>query len=455
MPTDPEEEGPDAGDDGEPRSTADLVPSEDGAHALAQRFWLYATSGPDVGATFSSSGDRIALGTHASADVVLHDSTVSRFHCEIAPHEGRPMVHDLGSRNGTLIDAVPVREAYLRPGAILTLGRTQLRFEVGAQPVRVAISTREHFGAAAGRSLAMRRVFAVLERVAQSDVTVLLEGETGTGKELVAESIHTESARAEGPFVVVDCGAIPRDLLESELFGHEKGSFTGAVALRQGAFEAAAGGTVFLDEIGELGPDLQPKLLRVLERREVKRVGATRYAPIDVRVVAATNRNLRSEVNAGRFRSDLYYRLAVVEVRLPPLRERKDDLPLLLERILDSLGAGGRPEAALVRAPDFLSEVVRHTWPGNVRELRNYVERCLALRESGPIQPGDGGVGDEPGVDVGVPLRAGRERWVRAFEHRYLEALMARHGENVTAAARAAGVGRVQMYRLLWRHGLR
>jgi DNA-binding NtrC family response regulator len=452
MATDPEEAAPAPGDEVQPVSTADLVASEDGAHALAQRFWLHAIAGPDTGETFSSNGDRIALGTHESADVILHDSTVSRFHCEITPDGGRALLRDLGSRNGTLIDAVPVREAYLRPGAILTLGRTRLRFEVEPQPVRVALSTRDCFGVAAGRSLAMRKVFAVLEQVAKRDVTVLLEGETGTGKELIAESIHTESDRAGGPFVVVDCGAVPKDLLESELFGHEKGSFTGAHAPRQGAFEAASGGTVFLDEIGELSPDLQPKLLRVLERREVKRVGATRYAPVDVRVVAATNRNLRTEVNSGRFRPDLYYRLAVVEVRLPPLRERMEDLPLLVERILESLGAAG-PEADLLRAPEFTAEVLRHTWPGNVRELRNYVERCLALREPGPLQ---GAAADaEPAIDPAVPLRQARDRCVRAFERRYLEAQMKAKGENVTAAAHAAGVTRVQMYRLLWRHGMR
>jgi two-component system response regulator GlrR len=454
MPLDPEDPVIDADDGGPLKSTAELVQSEDGAHALAQRWWLHVTAGPDAGETFSSSGARVAIGTHPSADLILHDSTVSRFHCEIAPGGPLPVVRDLDSRNGTLIDAVPVREAYLRSGAVLTLGRTRIRFEVGAQPVRVAISARERFGTAVGRSLAMRRVFAVLERIAASDVTVLLEGETGTGKEVVAESIHAESARAEGPLTVVDCGSIPKELLESELFGHEKGSFTGAVAARQGAFEAASGGTLILDEIGELSPDLQPKLLRALERREVKRVGATRYAPVDVRVIAATNRNLRAEVNAGRFRSDLYYRLAVVEVRLPPLRERMDDLPVLIERILEGLGAHGRPGADVVKTQEFLAEVLRHTWPGNVRELRNYVERCIALREPGPLEPA-GDPSAEPDVDPRTPLRPARERWVRAFERRYLEALMKQHGENVTAAAQAAGVGRVQMYRLLWRHGLR
>jgi len=300
----------------------------------------------------------------------------------------------------------------------------------------------------------MRAVFSLLERAAASDATVLLEGETGTGKEAAAESIHRESARRDGPFVVVDCGAIPPDLVESELFGHDQGAFTGAITSREGAFEAASGGTIFLDEIGELGPEMQPKLLRALERREVKRVGSNRYEPVDVRVVAATNRNLRAEVNARKFRSDLYYRLAVLEIRLPPLRERTADLQLLVEHVLTNLRATERPEAASLRTQRFLTDLARHSWPGNIRELRNYVERCLALHEQTPLTP----AAEDPGppvIDENEPFRVARERWTRTFERRYLERILRSQRDNVTAAARAAGVDRISFYRLLWRHGLR
>jgi transcriptional regulator with GAF, ATPase, and Fis domain len=256
--------------------------------------------------------------------------------------------------------------------------------------------------------------------------------------------------------VVVDCSALPANLLESELFGHERGAFTGATGPREGAFEAAAGGTVFLDEIGELTPDLQPKLLRVLERREIKRLGANAYRPVDVRIVAATNRSLRGEVNQRRFRSDLYYRLAVLVVLLPPLRERAGDIPALVERLLETLGAAGRPETAFVRTPEFCAELARHAWPGNVRELRNHVERCLALNAAAPLGAEDAA---EPGaewpVDVERPLRDVRDAAARGVERRYLEAVLERHGHNVTAAARAAGVDRIHFYRLLSRHGLR
>jgi transcriptional regulator with PAS, ATPase and Fis domain len=434
--------------------TTEAVRAEGREHALVRRFRMLVVAGPDAGSSSTSAGERAVVGTHESADLVLHDRTVSRFHCEISLTEGRATLRDLGSRNGTFVDGVSVVQAHLRSGSTLTVGRTQLRFDLGTDHVRIPLSDRDHFGLMVGRSVAIRAAFAVLERAAASDATVLLEGETGTGKEAAAESIHRESARRDGPFVVVDCGAIPSELLESELFGHERGAFTGAIASRQGAFEAAHGGTIFLDEIGELGGDLQPKLLRALERREIKRVGTNKYSPVDVRVIAATNRNLRAEVNARKFRSDLYYRLAVLEVRLPQLRERMEDLPLLVEHILNSQGDTDRPEAAFVRAESFLAELARHPWPGNVRELRNYIERCLALHEATPLSAGPDPA-EIPVVDVTRPIKVARESWTRSFERRYLEEILRRHDNNVTAAARAAGVDRIYFYRLLWRHGLR
>jgi DNA-binding NtrC family response regulator len=439
----------------DPQGTRALEGAGRARHADVQRFWLVVLSGADAGATHASSGDRVILGTHESAGFVLHDEAVSRFHCEISLVDGRPVLRDLGSKNGTLLDGVAVAIAYPRAGSILTIGRTELRFELHREPARLQLSERDRFGRMVGTGVAMRRAFALLERAAASDATVLLEGETGTGKEVAAESIHLESARRDGPFVVVDCASIPQDLLESELFGHEKGAFTGASSAREGAFEAASGGTIFLDEIGELGIDLQPRLLRALERKQVKRVGSNKYVPVDVRVVAATNRNLRQEVNERRFRSDLYYRLAVIEVRLPPLRERREDLPALLEHILAGLGA---PEgaAAALRRPEFVAELARHEWQGNVRELRNYLERCLALREELPL--GAAVAREDEGAalpDTSQPLKAARERWTRMLEKRYVEALLARSGGNVTAAAREAGVDRMYFYRLLWRYGLK
>jgi DNA-binding NtrC family response regulator len=281
---------------------------------------------------------------------------------------------------------------------------------------------------------------------------VLLEGETGTGKEVAAESIHLESQRRDGPFVIVDCSAIPPDLLESELFGHERGAFTGAAGSREGAFEAADGGTIFLDEVGELSAELQPKLLRALERRHVKRVGGNQYVDVNVRVVAATNRRLRAEVNEHRFRSDLYYRLAVVEVRLPSLRERPEDLPALVEHLLALLGARDDPQAEELRSREFLATLARHQFPGNVRELRNYLERCLALREPVPLVPS---AEDGPMPDLDQPLKVARERWTRVLERRYVEGQLSRHQGNVTAAARAAAVDRMYFHRTLRRYGLR
>jgi two-component system response regulator GlrR len=436
------------------------VVDREGPHRLVSGFRLSVVSGPDAGLAFTSAGSRVVIGKDATAQLVLTDRTVSHFHCEIAASPRTPdaegdgvLLRDLGSRNGTLVDGVQVLSAPLRKAALLTLGKTQVRFEPGAEPVRIRLSAKDRFGSMVGRSAAARACFAVLERAAEGDATVLLEGETGTGKEAAAESLHQEGARREGPLIVVDCGAIPEDLLESELFGHEKGAFTGAAGAREGAFEAAEGGTIFLDEIGELASSLQPKLLRVLERKEVKRVGGNRYQAVNVRVIAATNRDLLSEVNAGRFRSDLYYRLAVVQVRLPTLRERAEDLPMLVEHFMTSLGAADRPEAAALRTREFMSELSGHAWPGNVRELRNYLERCLTLRESVPLPATQF---DSPlSIDSTKPLREARDAWTRALERRYLEEVLKRSGGNVSAAARAAKVDRIHFYRLLWRHGIR
>jgi two-component system response regulator GlrR len=428
----------------DPRTTEPLrgsVPK----HVLVRECRLTVLGGEQAGRRYEFAAHRIVVGADARADVVLDEPSLSKFHCELRIVDGLTFVRDLGSRNGTLVDQVPVIEAPLRDGATLTLGRTQLRFDVGSREVELALSPRDRFGKLRGASIAMRSIYPVLEAAATTTSTVLLLGESGTGKDLAAESIHLESTRRDGPFVVVDCGAIPGQLLEAELFGHEAGAFTGATTTRIGAFEAAAGGTVLLDEIGELALELQPKLLRAIDRREIQRIGGTRRIPVDVRVIAATNRNLEAEINARRFRSDLYFRLAVLVVTMPPLRARTTDIPILVQTILDSLGDRDSAMAQALANGELLTEIMRHGWPGNVRELRNYVESCLARQESALTSVPSA----EPTIDITLPLRAVRERWLRHVERRYLEELLAAHRGNVSAAARAAGIDRVHMHRLL------
>ncbi|MFT3921285.1 MAG: sigma-54 dependent transcriptional regulator [Myxococcales bacterium] len=325
----------------------------------------------------------------------------------------------------------------------------------GEQPLR--------FGRLVGRSAPMRQLIGTLKRASETDATVLIEGETGTGKEVSALAIHENSSRRGGPFIVVDCGAIPAQLLESELFGYERGAFTGAVTARMGAFEAADGGSIFLDELGEMSLDLQPKILRALEGRKVKRVGSNNYVPFNARVIAATNRDLREEVAAKRFRSDLYYRLAVLHIKLPPLRERTGDLPILVQEVLGQLGVQDTENAGSICTPEFFAMLAKYRWPGNVRQLRNYVERRVALGESVPPPGNDTSrpppplqaEAPIPSIAIDLPLRLAREEWNSVFESKYLEALLERYENNVTAAARAAGVNRVHFYRLLWKHGLR
>ncbi|MGE0867896.1 MAG: sigma 54-interacting transcriptional regulator [Kofleriaceae bacterium] len=434
------------------RSTQALT-ADDQDFFLVPQLRLRVLCGPDEGVSFRATTERLTMGTHKSAQWLFHDPTMSRFHCELASSPKGILVRDLESRNGTFVGDVRIETAYIRAGQILTLGNTQVVLEKTKKEIKVALEKRERFGAMVGRSHPMRALFATLKAAAASQATVLLQGETGSGKDLAAESVHLESDRRDGPFVVIDCGALAAGVLESELFGHEKGAFTGAVSQRLGAFEAARGGTLLLDEIGELPLDLQPKLLRVIETRKVQRLGSTAEIPLDVRLIAASNRNLRTEVNAKRFRSDLYFRLAVLETTIPPLRARLDDLPLLIEEILATAAAKDHPTAELFRRAPFQARLRTHSWPGNVRELRNYLERCLALQQPAPLQSPPEQDDDLP-IDLGRPLAQGRQAAIDRYERRHLKALLRSCGGNVSKAARQAGLHRGYFYRLLARHGL-
>ncbi|HZR09821.1 MAG TPA: sigma 54-interacting transcriptional regulator [Myxococcales bacterium] len=412
------------------------------APAPIRRVRLLGLSGEIVA---DLSQPRSSIGQLPANDVVLADRAVSRFHCEILLENGQARIRDLESRNGTWVDRTRVLEAFLSDGAELRLGATVLRVSIGQDRLQQELSPRTEMGPLVGRSAAMRAAFALLEKAAPTNTTVLIEGETGTGKEGAAEALHLGSPRRDRPLTVVDCAAIPANLMESELFGHAKGAFTGAGTSRSGAFEEAAGGTIFLDEIGELPLELQPKLLRVLERREVRRVGSNSVTPIDVRVVAATHRDLRAAVNHGTFRSDLYFRLSVVRIRLPPLRERAEDIPALVAHFVGRMGVPG-PVAAELMRPEFIASLVRASWPGNVRELRNFIERCAVFQQPMPLE--------EPATAAPATFPEARHRALDEFERRFLEQLMLRHDGKVAAAAQQAGIGRAHLYRLLHKHGL-
>jgi DNA-binding NtrC family response regulator len=414
------------------------------------RYRLTVIEGPDRDAAIDGGEAELSIGSAPANALILTDSAVSRHHVAITPTPRGHLVRDLGSTNGTAINGVVVERAYLAPGAVIAIGQSRLRFDAIGGEERAALSSDARWGRALGASEAMRRIFAVLPRLADSDATILLEGETGTGKGLLAEAIHDASPRAGGPFIVLDCGAIPPTLIESELFGHEKGAFTGASSARIGGFEAARGGSVFLDEIGELPLDMQPKLLRAIEDRVVKRVGGNEPIRLDIRVIAATNRDLRSEINQGRFRSDLYYRLNTFRLRIPPLRERREDIALLVAHFYRQLSPAGEPPPA-----ELLSELARHDWPGNVRELRAAVERAVllgdpavwrALTDDAPASSEDGRFVD------GTSFRAAKERAVAAWEREYVRSLIARHDGNLSRAARAVRMDRNHLRELLRRH---
>ena len=477
-----------------------------------RRCRIEVVAGPDAGLVRDIEAPTIRVGARRGNDVQLQDSQVSGLHCEIRLDERGYRLRDLDSTNGTFASGLRINDVYVPPGTVIAVGATRLRFQPLGESVEVELSARQRFGGLVGRSVVMRELFARLEKLARSDATVLVSGETGVGKELVAESLHEYSPRAEGPFVVLDCGSIPQNLIESELFGHERGAFTGAVNAYAGAFERAHRGTLFLDEIGELPLMMQPKLLRVLERKEVRRVGGTKTISVDIRVVAASNRDLGVEVNRGRFREDLYYRLAVARVHVPPLRERREDIDVLVDHFLTLIpNAQGAHLAADTR--DLMK---KHDWPGNVRELRNVIERALLLSEAPMAEPlvrrtsemegqgaagapvsgagaggaarrepdagggasgeadatGEAGEAGEAGggrragtendgvetlefaIDTDMPFKRAKQALVTEFERRYIKRLLAQHGGNISAAARVAGIDRMSIHKMLNRLGL-
>ncbi|MCC6749735.1 MAG: sigma 54-interacting transcriptional regulator [Deltaproteobacteria bacterium] len=416
---------------------------------------LSVEQGPDRGKELALEGRPVVVGTDPTCDLVLTDPAVSARHLSVEPRREGFLLKDLGSTNGTFVDGYRAEALYLPSGAQLELGGTTLRFLTLAEELELPLSKRTRLGGLLGHGEAMRQVFAILERVAPTEATVLLEGESGTGKELAARALHELSPRKTGPFIALDCGAIPPALIESELFGHAKGAFTGAAHAKAGPFEEAEGGTVFLDELGELPLELQPKLLRVLESRTVRRVGESQVRAIDARFVAATNRNLSQEVEAGRFRQDLFFRLSVIRVRLPALRERREEIPRLVAHFLAQLGHD--PAQPI---PSSMMELLSaHAWPGNVRELRNVVERLALLPGMTPQYYLDGEgrpcpPAGEVVVPLDVPFHEGKRVWTERFEREYLAALLSRCGGNISELARVSGLSRQSCHRLLDRYGL-
>ena len=421
---------------------------------------LRVVDGPDLGVEVDLPQAGVVIGTDRACDVALTDSFVSRRHCSIAPSRDGFTITDLGSKNGTVIDGVAVQKVVAPPGVAVRIGKTLIQVLPADEVVDIPPSKSDHFGGLYGGSVAMRQVFAILERAAKSTAPVLLLGESGSGKELMARGIHDASPRASGPFVVFDCGASTETLIESDLFGHVKGAFTGAAGDRVGAFAAAHGGTLFLDEIGDLPVALQPKLLRMLEAGEVVPLGGRKSEKFDVRVVAATHRDVFGEVARGGFRGDLYYRLAVVEIHVPPLRARRDDIAHLVKMFLERAGA---PQLAAQVGGAALDRLTRYHWPGNVRELRNVVTRAVAL--AGPdddfqslpfvLRPTAAAPDDAPSFKADKPFHDAKEALVARFEREYLADLVKRADGNLSQAARSAGLERKFLYKLLERAGLR
>lgn len=449
-------------------SKTDILKLEEGPEVVSLRkCQLIFMDGPSKGKKLTLNKDRLTIGKRDNNDIVVTDKTVSRKHCEIVYEAEAFLLRDCESTNGTFLNGSKVKEAYLSPADVIKLGSTQLEFIVFDEKVSIEPSDKEEFGGMVGKSRKMRQIFAILEKISKTHASVIVEGETGTGKDLVAKAVHEHSTRRQKPFIVFDCTGVAPNLIESELFGHEKGAFTGAIRSRPGIFEAAKGGTVFLDELGELPLDLQPKLLRALENREVRRVGANEATRIDVRVVSATNRNLKQEIQDGKFREDLYYRMSVVKVLLPALRDRAEDIPLIVERLLTTQTYNKTQTGfKVIRVEDdALKLLQRYPWPGNVRELANVLERACSFVEGDTIRRNDlefvFSEMDEAEertenmrINTDVPFKEAKQEIVERFEKEYLEELLKKYNYNLSKAAREAKVDRKHIRNLLKKYGI-
>lgn len=416
---------------------------------------LVVVEGPDMGLACGLSA-KVVVGSGEGCDLLLSDGRVSERHLFLEPTQSGYLLEDLGSTNGTLYEGSSVKSATLGVGATLKVGHSFLRIQPIAAPLEVQPSKVGFFGKLVGDSLIMRELFAVLELASQSDATVLLEGETGTGKELAARALHEASGRSKAPFVVVDCGSLPENLLESELFGHVRGAFTGATHSRQGAFAKAQGGTIFLDELGRISSALQARLLRVIEERQLKPVGSDDAKAIDVRIVGASRHDLDLEVADGSFRADLFYRLSVLRVKMPPLRSRREDIPSIATAMCTSRGF---PPGS-VEGPN-LDRLTARAWPGNVRELRNVIDRALALSPGVTSFSELRIPGGEQDQDTSLRVRSdllyaeAKEAILHTFERKYLADAFIRHDKNIAKTAREVGLDRKHLATLLKKHGLR
>ncbi len=450
-------------------NTTQLIKSEEAGEVVSLRkCQLMVIEGEDKGKKYKLDRPATKVGKREGNDLALSDKTVSRNHLEIEYTSDSFLLRDMGSTNGTYVNGTKVKEAYLAPGDVIKLGNTSIEFQAFSETAKIEPSSSESYGNMVAKSRRMRQIFSIMEKISPTFATVVIEGETGTGKDLVARAIHENSTRKNKPFVVFDCSSVAPNLIESELFGHEKGAFTGAIKSRRGAFEEAATGTIFLDEIGELPLDLQPKLLRALEQREIRRVGANLPSHIDVRVICATNRDLKKEVAEGRFREDLYYRLSVVKIHIPPLHERPEDIPVIIEKILKDAKFNRTTDGGLriTRVEDDALKVLqRYQWPGNVRELTNIIERAVSFAEANTIAKShldfvfseldnEEERTEKLVMDNDLPFKEAKQKLLDVFEKDYLIDLLKRNNNNLSKAAREAKIDRKHIRNLLKKYGI-